>query len=131
MKYTIEKVDKGYFSYRGFEIAFDHERPLGWWITWGNGREYFSKRSEAQAQLDRYLASVQEMAKAPTDAQIGALDLSAYVDDDLLATVQRRLGDLGRPRTRRQLQEMAQSGNMMGPGKRIMLTVVLSRLLGL
>lgn len=128
MRYTIEKIDKGYYSYRGFEVVFDEARP-GWWITWEE-REYFSTRLEAQAQLDRHLATVQEMAQAPTNAEIGALDLLLYVDDALLATVQRRLGDLGHPRTRRQLAQLAQAGSM-GPGKRIMLALILAGLLGL
>lgn len=130
MRYAVKKIDKGYYCYRGFAITYDNERPLGWWITWWNERQYFATRLQAQAQLDRLLATVQEMAQAPTNAEIGALDLSLYVDDALLATVQRRLGDLGRPRTRRQLAQLAQAGQM-APGKRIMLAAVISRLLGL
>lgn len=130
MRHPAIKVGPAVWVYRGFTVEYDDERPDGWSFIWGDRVERFARRTQAQAQIDRHLATVQEMAQAPSDAQIGALDLSLYLDDQLLATVQRRLGDLGRPRTRRQLQELAQSGTME-PGKRLMLAAVISSLLGL
>lgn len=133
MKYPIEKLAKGYYIYRGFQIIYDNERPdLGWWITWGNERQYFAKRTEAQRQIDRHLATIAELAAAPNDTQLARIDLTLYIDSWILTVVQRKLGQAGIPRTKAALAALAHSRpGRAGPGKRIMLTLVLSRLLGL
>lgn len=131
MRYAAIKVGKAAWVYRGFTLEYDDERADGWSFIWGDQVERFARRTQAQRQIDRHLATVAEMAKAPSDAEIGAVDLSAYINDTLLITVQRRLGDLGRPHSRHQLEQLAQPGAGPAVEKRLMLKVVLSGLLGL
>lgn len=132
MKYKPVKLGKAVWEYRNMIILYDDQRPAGWFFTWHDNREYFGKRSEAQRQIDRYLATLTELAAAPNDTELARLDLTLYIDHWVLTTVQRKLSTLGIPRTKAALAALAHSRpGRAGPGKRIMLAVVIARLLGL
>lgn len=129
MRYPIRKLAKGLYDYRGFLISFDSQAdPLGWFFVWNDSREYFQTRAQAQRQIDRYHYGLVELTAAPTNAQLAALDLGAYVTDDLLFFVQKALADQGIPRSRSNIASHCNPG-YDGPVKRLMLRYILSSLL--
>jgi len=130
MKYSVRKLGKGIYDYRGVLISFDESQaePLCWFFVWNDSREYFQTRLLAQRQIDRYHWGLLELTAAPTNAQLRALNLGDYVTDDLLFAVQKALAEQGIPRSRSSIASHCNPG-YDGPIKRLMLRYILSSLL--
>lgn len=131
MKHQYKKIGKGVYQYRGVLIVFDEtQSELCWYIEVNSQRENFRLRTEAGRQVDRYHHGLSELAAAPTNLQLAKTDLTDYLNPDLLLDLQRRLAQQGLGRSIDQLTQAARNGSD-GPAKRLMLSLILSRLLAI